>query len=207
MCVHTLLHPRELAYTGESRLLRIKCQNKPEIFKRRKRRRNFSTEIRLKKMQRWKLNEALKMKTGRKLCGCLAVIQAIEGGLLVYPRNTSVIKLLWLKSLLWEQIFYWANCFIWWAQTCGESVMISFKTVKTSYTNQFLSLSHFDLFLITAPITYNTTVLLHCASERWNLVNLFRLIYTSTSKQEGPQTEWLKQLFLKNLPQAGKESM
>lgn len=92
MYVHTLLHPRELEYTEESRLLRIKCQNKPEIFKRR--RRNFSTEIRLKKMQRWKLNEALKMKTGRKLCGCLAVIQAIEGGLLVYPRNTSVIKLL-----------------------------------------------------------------------------------------------------------------
>lgn len=166
MYAHTLLHPRELEHTEESRLLKIKCQNKPEIFKRR-RRRNFSTEIRLKKMQRWKLNEALKMKTRRKLCGCLAVIQAIEGGLLVYPRNTGVIKLLWLKSLLWEQIFFWANCFIWWAQTCGESLMISFKTVKTSYTNQFLSLSHFDLFFIIAPITCSTTILLHCASERW----------------------------------------
>lgn len=172
MYVHTLLHPRELAYTKESRLVRIKCQNKPEIFKRR-RRRNFSTEIHLKKMQRWKVNEPLKMKTGRKLRGCLAVIQAIEGGLLVYPRNTSVIKLLWLKSLLWEQIFYWANCFIWRAQTCGESVMISFKTVKTSYTNQFLSLSHFDLFLIIASIPCSTTILLHCASERRSLVNLF----------------------------------
>lgn len=208
MYAHTPLHPRELAHTEESRLLGIKCQNKPEIFKRRRRRRNFSAEIHLKKMRRRKVNEALKMETGWKLCGRLAVTQAIGGGLLVYPRNTSVIKLLWLKRLLWEQIFYWAKRFIRWAQTRGESVMISFKTVKTSYTNQILPLSLFDLFLIIAPITCSTTILLHCASERWSLVNLFQLIYaTSTSKQQEPQRAWLEQLFPKNLPLAGKEGM
>lgn len=42
--------------------------------------------------------EALKVKTGRKLRGRLAVIQAIEGGLLVYPQNTHAIKLLYLKK-------------------------------------------------------------------------------------------------------------
>lgn len=53
-----------------------------------KRRRNFSRE------------EALKMKPGRKLRGCLAVTPAIERGLLVYPQNTRAIKLRFLKSLL-----------------------------------------------------------------------------------------------------------
>lgn len=61
-----LLHPRELAYTAESCLLRIKCQNKPEMFKRR-RWRNFSTEIRPKKMQRWKLEWSFEDEDGAEI--------------------------------------------------------------------------------------------------------------------------------------------